>query len=150
MSSRQKLDALLAASRELVDGLSDMEANHGGLPMRDVLVKAGKLRLELAGWPAPAPETQFPVATMLEAAQTVPALAALLLRVPDALILSHGLELEMACGALDFLPGAEWLLERGNALHQVRDAHGLVPAGTATRLEALRENLSRLAAGMPA
>lgn len=92
-------------------------------------------------------DDDFPLAEQLEEAGSAAAMAALILRVPDAVLVTHGVHIEAACAALGFRLGAEFILARSVALHAVRDAHGLMPAALAERIELERVALSRLSAG---
>ncbi|MGZ5905147.1 MAG: hypothetical protein ACXWKQ_07350 [Reyranella sp.] len=91
-------------------------------------------------------DSDFPLAEQLLQARSASALAALLLRISDAVILSHGRDIVGACEATAFPEGALLVKERTVALHAVRDAHGLLPAAMAARLEGYRQNISRIAA----
>lgn len=90
---------------------------------------------------------ELPLVEQIAEAGSPAALAALLLRVPDALVLSHGVDLSAACAALSFPLGEHFVLRRSVALHAVRDAHGLMPGLMAAEIETLRVALSRLASG---
>lgn len=74
-------------------------------------------------------------------------IAGRLLRVPDAIILSHGVQLQAECERKRFHAGAVFLTYRAAALNAVRDVHGILPSSIAVELEAWRETFSRFAAG---
>jgi hypothetical protein len=74
-------------------------------------------------------------------------IAGLLLRVPDAIVLSHGVQLMAECERKRFRAGATFLTYRAAALSAVRDVHGMLPASMGFELEAWRETFSRFAAG---
>lgn len=80
-------------------------------------------------------------------ARTARAIAGLLLRVPDTIVLSHGVQLQAECARKRFAAGAVFLTHRAAVLHAVRDAHGILPPSVALELEAWRETFSRYAAG---
>ncbi len=76
-------------------------------------------------------------------------IAARVLRIPDAILFTHGAQLQAECARHHppFAAGATFLLLREVALSAVRDAHGLLPTSMALELEAWRETLSRFAGG---
>jgi hypothetical protein len=83
----------------------------------------------------------------LRAAATGRAIAGLLLRVPDAIVLSHGVQLQAECMRKRFAAGATFLDHRAAALAAVRDAHGLIPMSLGLEVESWRETFSVFAAG---
>lgn len=92
------------------------------------------------------PDVMFFVTKIREAA-TAREIADLLLRVPDAIVLSHGVQLGAESEKMRFGAGAMFLIHRAAGLSAVRDAHGLMPERIAGEIEAWRETFSRFAAG---
>lgn len=87
------------------------------------------------------------IAEELAAATDNRARAALLLRVPDGILLSYHGQLGGICARHHFEAGVSFLAYRVSALCAVRDAHGLLPGRLAGELEAWRTTMSRFAAG---
>lgn len=88
----------------------------------------------------------FHIVEELRLAQSNRERAAWLLRVPDGIVQSHGVQLQAEC-ALQFEAGVAFLNLRGSAINSVRDAHGLLPDWIGKELELWRFTLSRFAAG---
>lgn len=74
-------------------------------------------------------------------------IAGTLLRVPDAIVLSHGVQLSAESVRQHFAAGKAFLDVRAAGLHAVRDAHGLMPDGLSFDIEAWRHTFSEYAAG---
>lgn len=89
----------------------------------------------------------FPVITQLLDAGSHQERALQLLRLPDALVMSHGADIIAACRGVQFDAGAAFLLYRSTGLNLVRDAHGMLPEAQARELEAWRVAMSELVAG---
>jgi hypothetical protein len=72
-----------------------------------------------------------------------------LLRIPDAIVVTHGAQLQLECvaGSAPFAAGAKFIAMREASLSAVRDAHGMLPDGIAFELEAWRHTLSNFSAG---
>lgn len=73
-------------------------------------------------------------------------IAGYIIRLPDALVASHGAQLQLECAEQTFAAGVTFLQLREAALHAVRDAHGLIPHSIGVELELWRHTLSRYAA----
>lgn len=73
--------------------------------------------------------------------------ARLLLRVPDAIMLSHASLFAGECRRRRFEAGWEFCIMRQALMSATRDEHGLLPELPARELEAWRVALSRFAAG---
>lgn len=93
-------------------------------------------------------ESAFPVANQIRAAKSHQERAGLLLRLSDAALLAGHVEIELALGQTGFAGGHMFVVWRISALCRQRDAHGLLANTTARELEAWRETLSRIAAGV--
>lgn len=78
-------------------------------------------------------------------------IAAYVLRIPDAIVVTHGAQLQAEClrASPPFAAAGVFISLREANLHLVRDAHGLVPTSFGLELEMWRETLSRFAAGHP-
>lgn len=87
------------------------------------------------------------IVQQLQLASTGREIAGLLLRVPDTIVLSHGVQMQAECARHIFAAGVSFLHLRQAALHSVRDAHGLLPTWLGNELELWRHTLSRYAAG---
>lgn len=74
-------------------------------------------------------------------------IAGYVLRIPDAILFTHGAQLQAECVAGKFAAGAVFLRQREAILHAVRDAHGLIPEHLTLELESWRATLSFYAAG---
>lgn len=74
-------------------------------------------------------------------------IAGYLIRVPDAIVLSHGVQMQAECARHIFAAGVSFLNLRQSALQSVRDAHGLLPTWMGVEIELWRHTLSRYAAG---
>jgi hypothetical protein len=83
----------------------------------------------------------------LQAAQSQREIAGYLLRVPDAIVVSHGVQLSAECVRKHFEAGKTFLDWRAAGLVAVRDAHGMMPDGVAFDIEAWRYTLSNFSAG---
>lgn len=73
--------------------------------------------------------------------------AGILLRVPDNVLLTYGVQLAAACERAQFAGGATFIIKRCAGLSAVRDAHGLMPWRLAFDIEGWRGTLSEFAAG---
>lgn len=73
--------------------------------------------------------------------------AEILLRCPDAIMLSHGHQMGAECRRHDFEAGWEFCMVRHAALSAMHDVAGLLPGPVAAELELWRIALSRFAAG---
>lgn len=73
--------------------------------------------------------------------------AKILLRCPDAIMLSHGEQLGLECRRHMFDAGWEFCQIRRALLSAMRDEHGLLPDPVAGEAEAWRVAMSRYAAG---
>lgn len=73
--------------------------------------------------------------------------AAILMRVPDAIVDAYADPFARECRRFGFEAGAEFVTMRRAILHMVRDEHGLLPQLAATSLEQARIALSHFAAG---
>lgn len=89
----------------------------------------------------------FPILDQIAEAGSPAAVAALLLRVPDAIVLDYQEALTGACKAIKCGDGVGFIASRVATLHAVRDAHGLLPWAIAQQDDYWRQQLSRLAAG---
>ena len=92
-------------------------------------------------------DPMMPVARRLLEAGSDRDRAAMLLRLPDAIMASEADALSEACRTAGFHHGVSFVEMRANALHRVRDAHGLLPEPVAVELEAYRLGLSKYVAG---
>lgn len=86
--------------------------------------------------------------TQIEEAPDHARRAAILLRIPDALILSEAVQLAEACGRRGFALGAQFVTQRVVALHAVRDREGQLPAHVTRTQEIWRQGLVAVAGGM--
>lgn len=90
---------------------------------------------------------QFKMIEELRQAVGNRARAKILLRCPDAIILSHGAAMGLECRRHTFEAGWEYCQIRASNLNAMRDEHGLLPAVVAGELEQWRRALSRFSAG---
>jgi len=93
-------------------------------------------------------ETAYPVANMIRAAGSNQERAQQLLKLSDAALLGHHVEIELACIQSGFAAGQTFLVYRVAAMCRTRDAHGILPDPIARELEAWRLTMSRVAAGV--
>lgn len=94
-------------------------------------------------------ETDFPLVEQIENAPSKRAMAQSLLRVPDAIVLSHGNALMAACRRARFNEGAQYLTMRQLALDAVRDRSGRLPDAVALPLENWRVSFAAFAQTSP-
>lgn len=73
--------------------------------------------------------------------------AGIVLRVPDAIMMTYGAVIASACRKGGFEAGWEFCQIRNSLLHATRDEHGLLPRLPAAELEHWRVALSTFAAG---
>ena len=90
----------------------------------------------------------FPVADQIREARSDRERAQLLLRLSDSALLGGHVDIERACAQSGFAAGQSFLVWRIAALCRTRDAHGLLPELMARELDAWRETMSRIAAGV--
>lgn len=92
-------------------------------------------------------EAAFPVANMIRSAASHQERAQLLLKLSDAGLIGHHVDIDRACAQSGFAAGQSFLVWRVAALCRTRDAHGLLPDVLARELDAWRQVLSLVAAG---
>lgn len=101
--------------------------------------------------PAPAPikparlARMFPIAREIVEASGPARRAAILLRVPDAIVLSHGDVLAAACRSCGFAMGVMFLDQRSAVLHARRGPDGRVPRHFLDTLEIWLGGMAELA-----
>lgn len=87
----------------------------------------------------------FPIAREIAEATSHARRAAILLRLPDAIVLSHGDALATACRSCDFAMGVMFLTQRSAVLHVRRGADGKVPEHFTQTLEIWLRGMTALA-----
>lgn len=96
------------------------------------------------------PDERFHIVEQIVTAPCHERRAALVLRVPDGILLQKGVELKEACIEADFSIGATYLDLRIAALCLYRDADGKMPAGPLQQLEVWRRGLVAFSQGRKA
>lgn len=111
-----------------------MSARTLSAEIRRRMARTPQVRLPVARGVRPGQEQLFPPAAHLLNAESHAARAAMLVRLSDALVVTHGPVLEQACRGAGFATGAQFLQVRLAALLSRRDAAGALPVAPAGQL----------------
>lgn len=88
-----------------------------------------------------------PIVDQIRGAGSKAEIAEKLLKLSDAVLLAHHVDIELVLAQVGFGAGSTFIVYRVTALCRNRDAHGMLPHSIAHELEGWRGIMSRIAAG---
>lgn len=110
-----------------------------GAELRAPLARSPQAGLPMVRGLLPGQENLFPPAAHLLNAEDDKARCRIVLQLPDALVVSHGLHMERACREAGFALGTQFLAVRQAALSARRDTNGALPKALSEQLAFWRQ-----------